>query len=75
MCASEVEIDVLTGRTETLSSRLLFDCGKSLNPAIDIGQIEGAFVFGVGLMLYEKPSYLGFFVCWIVYWIIYLIIF
>lgn len=33
------------------------DCGKSLNPAIDIGQIEGAFVQGVGLFMLEEVIY------------------
>jgi len=50
---SEVEIDVLTGETNILKSDLIYDCGKSLNPAIDIGQIEGSYVMGVGHLLHE----------------------
>eukprot|EP00435_Cladocopium_sp_Y103_P021841 s892_g5.t1 len=37
---TEVEIDVLTGETQVNSFDLVYDCGKSLNPAVDIGQIE-----------------------------------
>ena len=59
--ASEVEIDVLTGEWTILRSDILFDVGKSLNPLIDIGQIEGGFVQGVGYltteeMLYQDPG-------------------
>jgi len=54
VCASTVEIDVLTGQVEILSSDLIYDCGKSLNPAIDIGQAEGAFVMGIGFYLTEE---------------------
>jgi len=51
---SEVEVDVLTGETNILESNLIYDCGKSLNPAIDIGQVEGAFVMGIGHVLRER---------------------
>lgn len=51
---SEVEIDCLTGDHKVLSSDLVVDVGKSLNPTIDIGQIEGAFMMGYGLMLLEQ---------------------
>merc|ERR1719445_1982340 len=54
VAASVVEIDVITGKVEILSSDLMYDCGKSLNPAIDIGQAEGAFVMGLGYYLTEK---------------------
>ncbi|MEA2129400.1 MAG: hypothetical protein QOJ85_2291 [Solirubrobacteraceae bacterium] len=54
---SVVEIDVLTGETKVLSSDLVYDAGWSLNPAIDVGQVEGAFVQGVGYVLTEQLVY------------------
>lgn len=53
---SEVEIDLLTGATIILRSDLLYDCGQSLNPAVDLGQIEGAFVQGIGFFMLEEYS-------------------
>ncbi|VAI22978.1 unnamed protein product [Triticum turgidum subsp. durum] len=50
---SEVEVDVLTGGTTILRSDLVYDCGQSLNPAVDLGQVEGAFVQGVGFFTNE----------------------
>nr|CAB3492938.1 unnamed protein product [Digitaria exilis] len=50
---SEVEVDVLTGATTILRSDLVYDCGQSLNPAVDLGQIEGSFVQGVGFFTNE----------------------
>jgi xanthine dehydrogenase large subunit len=54
IAASEVAIDTLTGETRVLRSELLQDCGQSLNPAIDLGQIEGAFVQGMGWLTCEE---------------------
>lgn len=51
---SEVEIDVLTGEVTILRSDLVYDMGKSLNPATDVGQIEGSFLQGVGRVLTEE---------------------
>ncbi|KAM3366254.1 hypothetical protein ACQJBY_015615 [Aegilops geniculata] len=52
--ASEVEIDLLTGATTVLRSDLIYDCGQSLNPAVDMGQVEGAFVQGIGYFMSEE---------------------
>eukprot|EP01094_Clydonella_sp_ATCC50884_P005714 TRINITY_DN1466_c0_g1_i1.p1 TRINITY_DN1466_c0_g1~~TRINITY_DN1466_c0_g1_i1.p1 ORF type:complete len:1300 (-),score=523.01 TRINITY_DN1466_c0_g1_i1:381-3914(-) len=54
---SMIELDVITGEVNVLCSNLLYDCGKSLNPAIDIGQCEGAFLMGVGHFLRERMLY------------------
>uniref|UniRef100_A0ACD5UUT5 Uncharacterized protein n=2 Tax=Avena sativa TaxID=4498 RepID=A0ACD5UUT5_AVESA len=51
---SEVEIDVLTGAITIVRSDIIYDCGKSLNPAVDLGQIEGSFIQGIGFFIYEE---------------------
>jgi xanthine dehydrogenase large subunit len=51
---SEVAIDTLTGETRVLKVDILHDVGTSLNPAIDIGQIEGGFIQGVGWLTSEQ---------------------
>ncbi|KAJ3287637.1 hypothetical protein HK104_008503 [Borealophlyctis nickersoniae] len=53
-CA-EVEIDTLTGDHVVLRSDVVMDIGKSLNPAVDIGQIEGAYMQGQGWCTIEEP--------------------
>jgi xanthine dehydrogenase large subunit len=50
---SEVVIDTLTGENRILRTDILHDCGASLNPALDIGQIEGGFVQGAGWLTTE----------------------
>ncbi|QDO84333.1 xanthine dehydrogenase molybdopterin binding subunit [Shewanella psychropiezotolerans] len=51
---SEVLIDTLTGEYKLLRTDILHDVGHSLNPAIDIGQIEGAFIQGMGWLTTEE---------------------
>jgi xanthine dehydrogenase/oxidase len=55
--ASEVEIDVLTGEFAILRADILYEPGKSPNPAIDIGQIEGGYIQGVGFATTEEVVY------------------
>ncbi|MDE2445298.1 MAG: xanthine dehydrogenase molybdopterin binding subunit [Alphaproteobacteria bacterium] len=54
---SEVLIDTLTGEMKVTRVDILHDVGKSLNPAIDIGQIEGGFVQGMGWLTTEDLVY------------------
>ncbi len=54
---SEVELDCLTGESRITRVDILYDAGRSLNPAIDIGQIEGGFVQGAGWLTSEE-------ICW-----------
>jgi xanthine dehydrogenase large subunit len=54
---SEVLIDTLTGEWKLLRADVLYDAGASLNPAIDIGQVEGAFIQGMGWLTTEE-------LCW-----------
>jgi len=51
---SQVEVDCLTGDVQVLKSHVLFDCGVSLDPAVDIGQVEGAFMQGLGYFTSEQ---------------------
>jgi len=54
---SEVVIDTLTGEFKLLQADILHDAGNSINPAIDIGQIEGAYIQGMGWLTSEE-------LCW-----------
>ena len=51
---SEVEIDTLTGENRVTRTDILHDVGRSLNPAIDLGQIEGGFIQGMGWLTMEE---------------------
>lgn len=52
-CA-EVVVDTLTGENRLLRADVLYDAGRSINPAIDIGQIEGGFIQGMGWLTTEE---------------------
>jgi xanthine dehydrogenase large subunit len=54
---SEVLIDTLTGETKVLRADILHDVGRSLNPAIDLGQVEGGFIQGMGWLTTEELVY------------------
>jgi xanthine dehydrogenase large subunit len=54
---AEVVIDTLTGESRLTRVDILHDCGRSLNPAIDLGQVEGGFIQGVGWLTSEE-------LCW-----------
>ncbi len=54
---SEVSIDTLTGETRVDRADVLHDVGKSLNPALDLGQVEGAFVQGMGWLTSEELAW------------------
>ncbi|KAG0375233.1 hypothetical protein BGX24_009380 [Mortierella sp. AD032] len=54
---SEVEVDLLTGSHTVLRSDVNMDLGRSINPSIDIGQIEGAFIQGMGWSTTEESLY------------------
>lgn len=51
---SEVEVELLTGESTVLRADLYYDSGRSPNPAIDIGQIEGGYVQGLGFVTTEE---------------------
>ena len=51
---AEVAVDTLTGEARVLRADLVQDCGRPLNPAIDLGQIEGGFVQGMGWLTNEE---------------------
>lgn len=54
---SEVIVDTLTGEWKLLRADILHDAGNSINPAIDIGQVEGGFIQGMGWLTSEE-------LCW-----------
>jgi xanthine dehydrogenase large subunit len=56
---SEVMIDTLTGENKILRADILHDAGKAINPAIEMGQIEGGFVQGAGWLGCEEVNWKG----------------
>lgn len=58
VAAAEVEVDMLTGTWTCTRADIKMDVGQSINPAIDYGQIQGAFVQGMGLFTMEESLWL-----------------
>jgi len=54
---SEVELDVLTGEAHVCKTHIMYDIGSSLNPMIDVGQVEGAFMMGLGHVMQEGVDF------------------
>lgn len=59
VAVSEVAVDTLTGSWTCLRADVLMDVGRSISPAIDYGQIQGAFVQGMGLFTMEESLWYG----------------
>ncbi|KEY69694.1 hypothetical protein S7711_03180 [Stachybotrys chartarum IBT 7711] len=58
VAAAEVELDTLSGTWNCLRSDIKMDVGRSINPSVDYGQIQGAFVQGMGLFTMEESLWL-----------------
>ena len=54
LALTEVELDILTGEMRVVRADLVEDAGLSTSPIIDIGQVEGAFIMGLGLFTSEE---------------------
>mmetsp|Transcript_4472 Transcript_4472/g.11222 ORF Transcript_4472/g.11222 Transcript_4472/m.11222 type:complete len:1333 (-) Transcript_4472:294-4292(-) len=59
IACTEVEVDVLTGDFTVLRTDILHDVGDSLNPVVDVGQVEGGFVQGLGLFTLEEMVWMN----------------
>ncbi|KAK3885385.1 hypothetical protein Pcinc_010383 [Petrolisthes cinctipes] len=56
-CCLEIEVDILTGMYMIRRADIIQDCGRSMNPFLDVGQVEGAFLMGIGLFTTELVKY------------------
>nr|BAS67018.1 aldehyde oxidase [Penaeus japonicus]BBC28100.1 aldehyde oxidase [Penaeus japonicus] len=56
-CCLEVEVDVLTGVYMIRRVDLIEDCGRSMSPYVDVGQVEGSFIMGLGLFTSELVKF------------------
>jgi len=54
---AQVELDVLTGEKTVRRTDLMADVGNSVSPMVDLGQVEGSFIMGLGLWLTEEITY------------------
>ena len=57
VAVTEVEVDILTGEMYVVRADLLEDAGLSTSPIVDIGQVEGAFIMGLGLWTSEEMKH------------------